>query len=102
MAKLTKKDVGHVARLAKLPLSEEEITKHQEQLTQIIDHVEQLEQSDTKNSEPTAQTTGLINITREDEIVPEETLSQEKALSGTDKTYNGYFVVPALLEKDNI
>ena len=96
MGKLSKQDVKHVAKLAKLKITESEISKFS-----IITYVEELNQADTANVEPTSQTTGLENVTRKDEITSEETFSQEEALSGTEKNHNGYFVVDAVLtQKD--
>lgn len=97
MAKLTKKDVLHVASLAKLKLSEKEIKKFIPQLSNIIDFIGQLSEVDVKGVEPTSQTTGLENVEREDKINPDQSLSVDQALSGTDKTHNGYFVVDAIL-----
>ncbi len=97
MTKLTKKDVLHVANLAKLNLTEEEIKKFTSQLSSIVDYISQLSEVDVKNIEPTTQTTGLEDIYREDETNVDQTLTQEKALSGTDKIHNGYFVVDAIL-----
>lgn len=64
--KLTKEQVEHIAKLARLKLSEAEIAKFQTQLSGILDYVEQLNEVGTDNVEPTAQVTGLTNVTRED------------------------------------
>jgi len=101
MSELSKKDVKHIAKLAKLKLTESEISKFSKQLSEIITYVEELNQADTSNIEPTSQTTGLENVTRKDEITSEEILTQEEALSGAKKDHNGYFVVDAVLtQKD--
>ncbi len=100
MARLTKKDVLHVANLAKLTLTPKEITKFQEQLSKIVDYISQLSEVDTLNLESTSQTTGLENVFRSDEVKP-ESFSQDEALAGTDKTHNGYFVVDAILDKES-
>ena len=71
MARLTKKDVLHVANLAKLTLTPKEITKFQEQLSKIVDYISQLSEVDTLNLESTSQTTGLENVFRSDEVKPE-------------------------------
>jgi aspartyl-tRNA(Asn)/glutamyl-tRNA(Gln) amidotransferase subunit C len=97
MARLTKADVLHVARLAKLNLTDNEIKKFLPQLSSIVDYISELEKVDTKNIEPTSQTTGLTNVFRGDDIKL-SSIDQNKALSGTDKTHNGYFKVPAILE----
>lgn len=95
---LTKDEVLHVAKLAKLELSEAEIEKFTPQLSNVIDFVGELSEADTKDVEPTHQTTGLENVKREDRAAFESSLTQDQALSGTDKTYNGYFKVKAILE----
>ena len=90
----------HVAKLAKLTLTPNEIRKFQEQLSKIVDYISQLSEVDTSNYEPTSQTTGLENIFRTDEIKP-VSFTQDEALSGSDKTHNGYFVVDAVLDKES-
>jgi aspartyl-tRNA(Asn)/glutamyl-tRNA(Gln) amidotransferase subunit C len=97
MTKLTPQDVLHVAKLAKIDLSQEEIKKYSEQLSSVVDYFSELSAVDTKNIEPTSQTTGLENVYREDKVSDNQSLSQEEATSGSDKTYNGYFKVPAIL-----
>jgi len=97
MSKLSIKDVEHVARLAKLKLTSQEILKYQKQLSEVVSYVSELSEVDTSTVEPTSQTTGLTNILRSDELKASE-LTQEEALSGTEKTHNGYFVVPMVLE----
>lgn len=97
MAKFTKKDVEHVAKLAKLDLTDSEIEKFLPQLSSIVGLISELDEVDTKNVEPTAQTTGLENVFREDMATNTQSLDQDQALSGTDKIYNGYFKVKALL-----
>lgn len=66
--KLTKEQVLHVAKLARLGLKEEEIEKFQKELSGILDYVEQLNEVDIKDITPTAQVTGLLNVMREDKI----------------------------------
>ena len=97
MTNLTKGDVLHVAKLAKLSLTGREIEKFTSQLSKIIDYVSELSEVDTKNIEPTNQTTGLTDVFREDLVTSDESLSQDQALLGSDKTYNGYFKVGAIL-----
>jgi len=97
MSKLTKADVLHVAKLAKLDLTENEIKKFLPQLSNVIEHFSEMDKVDTSGVEPTSQTTGLENVFRGDEIKESE-ITQDSALSGTDKNYNGYFKVPAILE----
>ena len=101
MAKNSGLDVKKVAELANLPLSSDEIEKYSSQLTQVVDYFKQLNEINTKSTEPTSQTTGLENVFRDDQVDETEVLSNEQALSGTEKIHNGYFVVPYLLtQKD--
>ncbi|MEK7168411.1 MAG: Asp-tRNA(Asn)/Glu-tRNA(Gln) amidotransferase subunit GatC [Patescibacteria group bacterium] len=96
MAKLTKKQVLHVAELSNLTLTDSEIKKLTPQLDKIIDFVAKLSEVDTDGVEPTSQTTGLTNILKEDIVKSDESLSQDEALSATDDQ-NGYFKVPSIL-----
>lgn len=94
-------DIKKVAKLANIPLTTEEESKFQRQLSAVIDFVKQLSEVDTSDIKPTSQTTGLENITREDLIKTETHLSQMQATSGTDKIHNGYFVVPSIFAKED-
>jgi aspartyl-tRNA(Asn)/glutamyl-tRNA(Gln) amidotransferase subunit C len=97
MTQLTTDDVAHVSLLANLPLTPDEIEKFKDQLSPVVSYIDELSEVDTDGVEPTSQTTGLENVMREDEIQAERILSQEEALSGTEKTHNGYFVVDMVL-----
>jgi aspartyl-tRNA(Asn)/glutamyl-tRNA(Gln) amidotransferase subunit C len=97
MAKLTKDEIEHVAKLSKLNLTEGEIEKFLPQLSNVIDYVSELSEVDTSKMEPTSQTTGLTDVYRQDEGKPEGSLTQDEALSGTEETHNGYFKVGAIL-----
>lgn len=97
MSNLTKKDVEHVARLAKLSISNKELEKYLKQLDEVINYIGELNEVDTESTEPTSQTTGLENVTRADELSPQQSLSNQEALAGTEKIHNGYFKVEAIL-----
>ena len=88
-------NVKHVAKLANLPLSEDEEKKFEKQLSDILTYVEQLNSVDTKEIEITSQITGLENVTREDRASP--SLSQDEALSNTKSKHNGLFKVKKVL-----
>lgn len=96
MVSLTKTDVAHVAKLAKLKLAENEVEKFLPQLSSIINHISELGAVDTEGVMPASQTTGLENVFRPDEVAS-SSLDQSKALSGTDSFHNGYFKVSAIL-----
>lgn len=93
---LMKIDVSHIAKLANLPISSDEKTKFEKQLSEILSYVEKLKKVYTKNTQTTSQVTGLENVTREDEI--SQSLTQEKTLFNTKSKYNGLFKVKAILE----
>ncbi|OGM27272.1 hypothetical protein A3D00_04065 [Candidatus Woesebacteria bacterium RIFCSPHIGHO2_02_FULL_38_9] len=99
MVKLTKDDVFHVAKLAKLKLTSNEIEKFRKQLSEIMSYISKLNELNTLNIIPTSQTTGLENIFREDETDLAKSLSQEEATSGGKMIHNYYFVVPPVLDK---
>lgn len=97
--KLTEKDVKHIAKLAELPLTLEETTKFQNQLSETLNYIEILNSVDTKGINPTNQVTGLSNITREDKTSP--SLSQEEALKNSGQTHNGFIKVKAIFNEES-
>jgi len=68
MADLTRDDVLKLARLARLTVTDEEIEKYREELSEILKYVEQLQNVDVTGLKPTTQVTGLKNVMREDEV----------------------------------
>ena len=70
MAQLTPDQVRHIATLARLRLSEQEVATFTTELTSILKYVEMLQRVDTTSVEPTAQVTGQTNSLRSDEITP--------------------------------
>lgn len=95
---LTREEVLHVAKLASLTLTEEEVTKLQKQLGKIIDLVSELQSVKTDDVKETSQVTGSQNVWREDQIDSARVLSQEQVLSGAKRSHNGFFVVDNILE----
>ena len=93
---VTEKDIKHIAELAKLKLTQEDLNNFQKQLSDIIAFVDQLSTMDTKKIVPTSQVTGLENIFREDVVKP--SLSQNEVLANTKRKYKGYFLVDAIFE----
>lgn len=63
---LTKEEVLHIAKLARLELKEEEVEKFRTQLSEILEYVGQLQKVKTEGVEPISQITGLENVMRED------------------------------------
>jgi aspartyl-tRNA(Asn)/glutamyl-tRNA(Gln) amidotransferase subunit C len=95
MASLTREDVEHVAFLARLGLSGEELGRLQGQLNHILDQYAKLAELDTDHIPPTAQTIELENILREDVARP--SLPVEAVLANAPEREGDFFVVPAIL-----
>lgn len=94
---LTKDQVNHVAKLANLPLSAEEEEKYSEQLSKILEYIDQLNKVDTSGVEPTFNVSGQSNIEAKDELG--ECLPQEDVLSNAPKKENGFFVTKGVFEE---
>jgi aspartyl-tRNA(Asn)/glutamyl-tRNA(Gln) amidotransferase subunit C len=95
MATLSRGDVEHVAHLARLGLTEDEITLLQGQLNHILEQYAKLAELPTDDIPPTAQTIELENILREDVVTP--SLPVESVLANAAESADGYIVVPAIL-----
>ena len=94
--KLSREMVQHIALLARLGLSEAELERFMEQLSNILENFETLQQVDTTNVEPTAQSIALENVLRDDETLP--SLSAEEVLANAPSQEEGHFKVRAVLE----
>lgn len=94
--KLTLEQVNHVAELARLGLSDEERERLTTELSKILDYIDQLDQLDTSNVEPTAQVGGLVDVFREDEVAP--SFPVEAALGNAPSSEGSYFKVRAMQE----
>ena len=70
---ITKKEVEHIAKLARLGLTDKEIEKYQKELSSILDYIEKLKEVDTKDVEPTSHSVKLDNVMREDKITEPKT-----------------------------
>jgi aspartyl-tRNA(Asn)/glutamyl-tRNA(Gln) amidotransferase subunit C len=96
MASLTRADVEHVAHLARLGMSEEEMARLETQLNHILDQYAILQTLDTEHIPPTAQTIEVANILREDVVTPSLEVSEAIA-NAPERSETGHFVVPAIL-----
>ena len=94
---LTREEVLHVARLARVGLTEEDVTKFQNQLSQILDHFESLRLIPTDDVPPTTHTLPLENVMAADE--PEPSLTQEQVLANAPLEQEGHLRVRAVLEE---
>lgn len=95
---LTKKDILHIAKLANLQIEDSQIEKYQKQLIETIRYVENLDELDTKNIEPTSHSTKLTNIYFEDGTANERQFTQKEALQNGSNTKKGMFVVKRIME----
>lgn len=91
-------DVDHVARLARLNLTDEERERFRTQLGLILEHAERVREVATDEVTPTAQPVPQSNVFRDDE--PEPVLSQEEALAGAPEVEDGRFKVPRIIEAE--
>ncbi len=98
MATLTRADVEHVAHLARLGLTDDELARLEGQLNHIVDQYAILARLDTEAITPTAQTIELENILREDEAQP--SLPASAALANAPQRSGDHFVVPAIIGND--
>lgn len=80
---LTKDDVRHVAKLARITLSEEEVDRFTNQLGSLFTHLDKLAEVDTEGVPETAQVNGLKNVMREDEV--RDCLDREDVLNTTER-----------------
>ena len=98
MAALTRADVEHVAYLARLGLTPDELARLEGQLNHILDQYAKLAELDTDAIPPTAQTIELENILREDVARP--SMAPEDVLANAPERDGDFFVVPAILGGD--
>lgn len=91
-------DVKHIAQLANLQLTNEQIQKLLFSLQSIISYMSKIQNIDTKGVTETSQVTGLENIFREDVVDEKRILTQKEALSNAKHVHKGFFVVPAIFE----
>jgi aspartyl-tRNA(Asn)/glutamyl-tRNA(Gln) amidotransferase subunit C len=94
--KLSRDEVLHIARLARVALTEEEITRMSEQLSDLLEHFEVLQKVDTEVVPPTAQSVTLRSVMREDEVAP--SLPPEDILANAPRREGDCFRVRAVLE----
>ena len=94
--KIDQAQVRKVARLARLELTEVEITEFTGQLSAILDYMEKMNELDTENVQPLAHCLPITNCFREDCI--KESLGTEKTLANAPQTDGNFFKVPKILD----
>lgn len=93
--KITKEEISHVAKLARLSLDEDSIELFTKQVGDILAYMDKLNQLNTEGVPPTSHAISIANAFREDEVRP--SISNEAALSNAPARENGVFVVPKVL-----
>ena len=93
--RITRDDVAHVADLARLTLSDEELDRFTDQLAAVLDHARDVEALDTAGVPPTAHPLPLRNVLRDDEVRP--SLDRDEVLAAAPATEDHRFAVPPVL-----
>ncbi|MEW8973389.1 MAG: Asp-tRNA(Asn)/Glu-tRNA(Gln) amidotransferase subunit GatC [Tissierellaceae bacterium] len=88
---ISREDILHMAELAKLSISDDEMDRYVDNLNKMIEVVDKIKELDTDNSEPNYNVNNLINPLREDEI--KESLPSEEVLKNTTEEQYGYFKI---------
>ncbi|OZS76748.1 Asp-tRNA(Asn)/Glu-tRNA(Gln) amidotransferase GatCAB subunit C [Tetzosporium hominis] len=96
MATITKEEVRHVAHLARLAITEEEVEHFTEQLAKIVQFADKLNELDTTNVEPTTHVLPLENVLREDKSVAG--LDRDLMMKNVKEQEAGQVKVPAIME----
>lgn len=97
---LTREEVLHLAKLAGLTLSKDEIELYQSQLSNIIGYIEMLDKVNTDNVVPVEQLTELDNVAFEDGTKNERSLTQEQVVQNTKIHKNGHIRVNAIFDNE--
>ena len=94
---LTKEQIKHIANLARLELTEAEIKTYDEQLSNILNYIDQLKEVKTEGVDPTAQVTGLKNVFREDRVKDWNEEEREAAFEQAPEKENDEYKVKRIL-----
>ncbi|MDE3083326.1 MAG: Asp-tRNA(Asn)/Glu-tRNA(Gln) amidotransferase subunit GatC [Acidobacteriota bacterium] len=92
---LTRDEVAHVAHLARLRLSEDELVRFTDQLGAVLEHAADMNELDLEGVEPTAHPFGLINVVRADEV--RDSLDRDEVLAMAPDAEDGRFAVPRIM-----
>jgi aspartyl-tRNA(Asn)/glutamyl-tRNA(Gln) amidotransferase subunit C len=95
VSQISRDEVAHLARLARLALTDDELDSYAGQLDAILEHVSQIQAVDVTNVEATDNPLKDVNVTRPDVVAP--CLTQDEALAAAPKAVDGRFGVPRIL-----
>ena len=93
---ISREDVLHVARLARLELSEPELEKMREQLNSILTYIDRLKELDVAGVEPTSHAVPMVNVMRDDVVVP--SFPREEMLANAPDRVGDFVRVPRIIE----
>ncbi len=93
--RITRDEVVHVARLARLDLTDDEIDRFTRQLGDVLEHAADIEALDVGDIAPTSHPVHMVNVTRPDTVVP--SLDREEVLASAPAPEDGCFRVPPVL-----
>ena len=93
--KISKQEVIHVARLARLELDQEQVGLFTAQLNTVLEYMDRLKQVDTGRVEPTFHAIPMNNVFREDSLHP--SLTKDESLANAPEKGEGFFVVPKVI-----
>ena len=96
--RLTRDDVAHVARLARLELTDDELDLFTGQLAAVLEHAADVEALDVDDVPPTAHPYELANVLRPDEVRP--SLDRDEVLAAAPAVEDGRFKVPPILGEE--
>jgi aspartyl-tRNA(Asn)/glutamyl-tRNA(Gln) amidotransferase subunit C len=92
---ISEEEVRHVALLARLGLTDDEVLRLRDELSNILEQVDKIGELDLEGVEPMAHAVDLTNVTRPDENRP--SLTQEEALLNAPESRDGAFVIPRIV-----
>ncbi len=96
---ISKKEVKHIAELARLGLKESEASKFQKELSSILNYVEKLKKLDVSSVSPTSHPLAAENVFRQDEVKKEKPSRVGKLLDSAPEKKKGYIKVKSILRK---
>lgn len=96
--KLSKSEIQHIAKLARLDLTDAELKKYGDQLSNVLNYIDQLKEVKVKGVEPTAQVTGLENVLREDKVGDWDKAEIEEALADAPEKEGRFIKVKRVIE----
>ena len=100
--KVSASQIKHISNLAQIPSTDQENEQLADAFVETLAVVDQLKTANTAGVKTTHQVTGFKNVFRPDQVQAEHEFSQEEALANAAHSYQGYFLVPQVLQnKDN-